>query len=253
VFSSIHLLRFALFLAAPLLLSAQFITRLSPQTETDFADYQKSVESKMEWTARFPALVTPGAVTIVPAGSEGSIDVAKGMIHDWVAATFAAGATPAKVIALLQDYANYKNVYRPEVSDSRLLSQDGSLWHVYLRLIKKKTLTAEFSSEYQVEYRPLDGGRWSVISHSTKMSEIHDGRELLPGTGQGFLWRLNAYWLIEPRPGGVYLECRAISLTRNIPAGLGWMLRPIVSSLPRESLRSTLDATVRGLRSSTTP
>jgi hypothetical protein len=59
---------------------------------------------------------------------------------------------------------------------------------------------------------------------------------------------LNAYWLIEPRPGGVYLECRTISLSRNIPTGLGWIIRPMVSSLPRESLTATLEATVRAVK-----
>jgi len=47
---------------------------------------------------------------------------------------------------------------------------------------------------------------------------------------------------------GVYLECRTISLSRNIPTGLGWIIRPMVSSLPRESLTATLESTVRALK-----
>ena len=62
-----------------------------------------------------------------------------------------------------------------------------------------------------------------------------------------FLWRLNTYWLIEPRPEGVYLECRAISLSRDIPFGRS-LVEPFLTSVPRESLQSTLDATVRALR-----
>ena len=54
-----------------------------------------------------------------------------------------------------------------------------------------------------------------------------------PGTGHGFLWRMNAYWLIEPRPEGVYLECRSLSLSRSIPAGLGWLIEPFVTSVPK--------------------
>jgi hypothetical protein len=34
-----------------------------------------------------------------------------------------------------------------------------------------------------------------------------------------------------------------VSLSRRIPTGLGWLLRPMVYSLPRESLSHTLAAT----------
>ena len=39
-----------------------------------------------------------------------------------------------------------------------------------------------------------------------------------PDAGYGFLWRLDTYWRFEERDGGAYTECRAISLTRDIPA-----------------------------------
>jgi len=41
----------------------------------------------------------------------------------------------------------------------------------------------------------------------------------------------------------VYVECRAVSLSRDIPLGLGWIIEPIIRKLPRESLINTLKAT----------
>jgi hypothetical protein len=58
---------------------------------------------------------------------------------------------------------------------------------------------------------------------------------------------LNAYWLLEQRPEGVYLECRSISLSRDIPAGLGWAIRPMMTTVPRKSLHDTLEATARAV------
>jgi len=43
------------------------------------------------------------------------------------------------------------------------------------------------------------------------------------------------------------MECRAISLTRDVPVGLGWMLEPIIQKFPRESLIHTLEATRQAL------
>ncbi|MGA3236752.1 MAG: hypothetical protein ABSG03_10645 [Bryobacteraceae bacterium] len=67
-----------------------------------------------------------------------------------------------------------------------------------------------------------------------------DEREMQPGQDHGFLWRLNSCWRFEERDGGVYVECDAISLTRSVPVGLGWLVNPIVRTLPRESLETSL-------------
>ena len=72
---------------------------------------------------------------------------------------------------------------------------------------------------------------------------------LPPDTGYGFLWRLYSYWRFQERDDGVYIECRAISLTRDIPLGLGWVIEPIIRKLPKESLINTLKATRDALTS----
>ncbi len=47
----------------------------------------------------------------------------------------------------------------------------------------------------------------------------------------------------QEREDGVYVECRAVSLTRDVPFGLGWVIEPIIQKLPKESLINTLRAT----------
>ena len=66
------------------------------------------------------------------------------------------------------------------------------------------------------------------------------------GHDGGFLWRMNSYWAYVERDGGVYVECESVSLTRDIPTGLGWLIRPLVTGIPRESLQHTLEATRNG-------
>jgi len=39
------------------------------------------------------------------------------------------------------------------------------------------------------------------------------------------------------------VECRAISLTRDVPTGLGWLINPIIRDLPKESIENTLRET----------
>jgi hypothetical protein len=232
-------------LAMPLAAMAQFMTELAPKTNQAFDEYQRSAEARMDWKGR----LSPGPGEVATAAGENNslIEVTGGLIHDWKAAIVAPGASVEQVLAVLQDYSAYKSIYAPEVTESRILSHDGARWHVSLRLVKKKVLTVTLNSEYEAEYRSLGNGRWAVRSHSIRLTEVNGGKELPPGTGHGFLWRMNSYWLIEPRPNGVYIECRSISLSRAIPAALDFIIRPMITSVPRESLRTTMQATERAL------
>jgi hypothetical protein len=233
-------------LAAGLPAVAQFHVRLSAETNRAFEDYVRSSEAAMKFSAGTPGVLKPGETRVAPTTGDGAVNVTDGLIHDWEASRVAPGIRVEKILGILQNYDEYKQIYAPEVAESRLVSHSGNHWRAFLKLVTRKGLTSvAYNTEYDVEYRPLGGGRWAVISRSTRVTQLDGKDEFEPGYGDGYLWRLNAYWLIEPRPQGVYLECRTISLTRDIPAALAWMLRPVVTSLPRESLQRTLEATLR--------
>jgi hypothetical protein len=175
-------------------------------------------------------------------------DVPGGLIHDWIGATFVPGATLKQTLALVQDYNSHKRIYQPEVIDSGIHSHRGNEYKTRLRLLKKKILTVVLNTEHDIRYFPLDQTRWHSRSYTTRIAEVADygkpnERELPVGKDHGFLWRLYAYWKFQERDGGVYIECEAISLTRDVPAGLGWLVKPIIRDLPKESLARTLRTT----------
>jgi hypothetical protein len=196
--------------------------------------------------------VQRGEAVAGPAVGTGDVDVPDGSIHDWTGAIFIPGTTLAATLALLQDYDNHKNIYKPEVQDSKLVKRSGNDFQVYLRLLKKQMITVVLNTNHDVRYFPLDATHCYSQSRSTRIAEVDnagdaDEREMQPGEDHGFLWRLNSYWRFEERDGGVYVECEAISLTRSVPVGLGWLVNPIVRTLPRESLENSLGTLRRAL------
>jgi hypothetical protein len=239
---------------------------LKPQTIEAFGTYILAAEAEAEQTLRTgsPFLwsdASPGRMSQLREGrvvaqfwtGEGPVKVASGLIHDWVGAALLPGKTAAQVLALVQDYDNHKDIYKPEVIASRLISRHGTDFLVYLRLLKKKIITVVLDTEHAVHYHSLDETRWTCYSCTTRIVEVEDagtGKEKLlsPDTGHGFLWRLHSYWRFEERDEGVYVECRAISLTRDVPFGLGWVIEPIIQKLPQESLIRTLEATRNALQ-----
>jgi len=85
-------------------------------------------------------------------------------------------------------------------------------------------------------------------SSAVRIAEVEnpgkrDEREKQPGDDGGFLWRMETWWRMEERDGGVYVQSEVASLTRDIPTGLGWLVGPFVASIPKETLLFTLDST----------
>ena len=243
-------------LAAVLALPA-CAAELQPKTVAAFDRYIRETEQRLADSKIFlwadesvdrARRVKAGEVAVEPFRGKAVFEVPGGLVHDWVGSVFIPGATLQRTLAMVQDYDHHKDVYQPDVIDSRLISHTGDDFHIYLRLLKKKVITVVLSSEHDAKYTRLDKTRWRSVSRTTKIAEVEkagkpEEREKPPGTGEGFLWKLNSYWRFEERDGGTWLECEAISLTRNIPTGLGWLVQPIIRDLPKESLANTLRLT----------
>jgi hypothetical protein len=247
------------------------VVTLKPRTLEAFEQYIRSAEQLMEpsldgraaflWSdldpARTQQLQRQQVIAQLWAG-DSPVKVPNGLIHDWVGAAFAPGARLDRVLGVVQNYDNHKNIYQPEVLDSKLIGRDDNHFKIYLRLLKKKIITVVLDTDHDVEYSAVEAKRWFCRSHTTRIAEVEAAgtekeRVLQPDTGYGFLWRLCSYWKFDEKKSsdGVHIECRAISLTRDIPLGLGWIIDPIVRKLPEESLVHTLECTRKALGSGT--
>jgi hypothetical protein len=171
-----------------------------------------------------------------------------GLIHDWVGVVFIPGVSLAQVMSALQDYDRDADYYRLQVLKSKLLGRSGDVFRVFLRLKEVQVITVVLDTEYEIHYRYLDGTHAVSRSYSTLISEVENAgaaneRDRVPGDDRGLLWRLYSYWRFYQVDSGVYVQCTAVSLTRDVPTGLGWLIRPFIQKIPSESLRFTLDST----------
>ncbi len=246
-----------------LLLAAtpSFSVDLKPETVKEFNAYMADAESQMQarasgaqpflWSAsndaRWKRLRAEG-VLVSPTYESPSRDVEGGMVHDWTGAIFIPGAKAEQALRILQDVDNHKRIYAPDTVDSKMISRNGNEFRSSMRTYKKKVLAAILDYEFHTVYTQLAPGRWRGAIRSTRIVEVEDyktprERQKPEGKGMGFLWRLNSWWHVEERDGGVVMELRSISLTRDIPFGLSWAIKPTVTSLPRDTLESNLGKT----------
>jgi hypothetical protein len=184
------------------------------------------------------------------------IDVPGGMIHHWVGTAFVPGTSIEEALVLLQNYDAHQRIYAPTVAASKLRSRDGDRFTFYLRFIMKKVITVVVNSDHQAVFRRPAADRAEGWIHSTRIAEVEDAgqpteREKPIGNDGGYLWRLNTYWRLLARDGGLYIHCESVSLSRGIPTGFGWIVGPFVTSIPRESLTFTLETTRKQLERGT--
>jgi hypothetical protein len=176
------------------------------------------------------------------------IEIPGGLIHHWVGTIFIPGGSLDQILGLVQNYDRHQQYYSPQVLKSKLIERSGDEFKVYLRLRQKDVITVVLDTEHDVRYTRLDVARAYSRSFSTRITELeHAGepseRALSPGKDHGFLWRLDSFWRFAERDGGVYVQCEVISLTRDIPLGLGPLVGPFLESIPKASLELTLRET----------
>lgn len=234
-----------LFVAAALFALHALGVEPAADTSRAFDQYVAAAEKQLHQGAFLYSDAHPEAKTAARNGQtvvveqrSGEVRIPGGLIHDWLGFTYFPGAHLAEVRTLMQDYGSYKRIYTPDVIDSKLLARNGDNFHIYLKMQNKQFITLVYDSEFDVSYSAPAADRMEIISRSSRIQQA--------GDDHGFLWRLNSYWRFEEADGGVYAECRSISLSRGIPFGFGW-LQGALEHFPRDSMVRTLDATRRAV------
>jgi len=175
-----------------------------------------------------------------------TIDAPGALIHHWVGIVFVRDVGLAKAVELMQDYDRHAKVFAPNIVASKKLQHEGDRFKVFLRFHVKKVIAVTMNTENEAEFFKPSADRVYSRIRSTRISEVANAgeaneQEKAPGTENGFMWRLNTYWRFLERDGGTYIQCESLTLSRDVPFALGWIIKPFVTQLPRESLTFTLE------------
>jgi len=171
-----------------------------------------------------------------------------GLIHHWTGVVFISQAKLDDVLAILEDYDHHSVYFAPDVERSKIESRNGDHFRVFLRFRRHKVITVVLNTEHEIDYFRDGPEHAHSRSSAVRIAEVenagkNDEREKPPGDDGGYLWRMETWWRMEERDGGVYVQSEVVSLTRDIPAMLEWLIGPFVTSIPKETLSATLGAT----------
>ena len=243
---------------------------LQAKTIRDFAKYVAAVEGRRareiekrepfldierlspEQRARAFAALKRGEVIVTRGAAYDSgtneIEIDGGLVNHWRGTVFVPKVTLDNLLKVLQEPQADKHK-QEDVLSSRVVSRDGDSQKVFLRLRRTKFVTVVYDTEYDVDYVRIAPDRALSNSISTRIVEIENAgtpkeRALPEGNDHGYMWRLNSYWRYKQHEDGVLVEIESLTLSRELPAIIGPLIRPIVTSTARESMTRTL-ASVR--------
>jgi hypothetical protein len=143
-------------------------------------------------------------------------------LQHWLGATYMEGATLERARDVVMNFAGYKDFFRRQVIDSKLMKVEGPQFDFLLRLYKKQLSTVLLNVHETAKYTLIDPSRALVVCHSTHIGEAEHPKdkkrydqERAPEDEAGYLWRLNLYWRLQQADNGVYAELEVISLGRE--------------------------------------
>jgi hypothetical protein len=239
----------------------------TPQATAAFNNYAAKIEARLNRQHQSPSTfldgvandprkqqqLRSGGLVIERLTPDPAADWPGALLHHWRGTAFIPGAKAAKFERILRDFDAYPQRFSPEVLRAKVLRSNGDALQTSMRIRQKHVLTVVMDTTYDVAFGQLDAQDGYSASRSTSIQEIDSPgsakEHALAGKDEhGFLWRLNTYWSYQERDNGLYIQIESISMSRDIPAGLGWAIGPFVQSIPRESLEFTLRSASTALR-----
>jgi putative flippase GtrA len=228
-----------LHLAAPLcavcLMTPSFAHAQAAESIAAWDRYVATVETGLE-RSRSRERLRP-TTDSVPAEGE-SIRIQSATISDWRGSVFIPGITLDRLLDRLQHPGTPPP--QDEVVASRVLGRTDDSLRLWIRLARHVIVTVTYDTEHEMRFRRWTPQLATARSVATRIAESG-------GTDHGFLWRLHSYWRYEQIDGGVLIELRSLTLSRDVPSIIRPIAAPLVNRVARESVDGTLGALRRYL------
>ncbi len=158
------------------------------------------------------------------------------------------GARLIELLGVLQDYNNYSEIYKPAVVESRLVEQRDDVFRYRLKFVQKGFgIKTGLAGEFQTTYYRLSDATGYSITEATKLAELQNPstaaeQELPVSASHGYVERVFTIVRYQESEKGVSVEMETLTLSRDVPAPIRWMIAPAIQRFSRQTITNTLES-----------
>ncbi len=194
----------------------------------------RSNNSKLDHSSALP--IVSGDMIVVPSG----------LIHHWTGAIFIPNARDFDLVAVLQDYDSYADLYGPAVIGSNLLRRNQQEFIYQLKFVQKEFgikvgLLGKFRTTY---YRSSESAGYSVTDAMQLVELQNPGspaeKPIPSNASHGYIQRTFSIVRYQQYETGVSVEVESLTLSRGVPGTVRWLIAPMIQRFSRQTMTVTL-------------
>lgn len=191
--------------------------------------------------------VQSGESLPVPSTQGKVVAVPSGLIHHWTGVVFVPNVRAFDVLAVLQDYDSYAELYKPGVTHSKLLSRKPDEFNYRLKFVQKGFgIRAGLLGEFRTTYFQLNERMGYSVTEATQLVELQnpgspDEKPLSMDASHGYIEKVFTIVRYRQFDRGVSVEVESLTLSRGVPASVRWLISPIIERFSREAMTSTME------------
>jgi hypothetical protein len=191
--------------------------------------------------------VRSGENPAVPSVRGEMVAVPSGLIHHWMGAVFIPNVHAFDVLAVLQDYDSYAELYKPGVIHSKLLTHQPDEFSYRLKFVQKGFgIKAGLLGEFRTTYFQLNERTGYSVTEATQLVELQnpgspDEKPLSMSASHGYVEKVFTIVRYRQLERGVSVEVENLTLSRGVPASVRWLIAPIIDRFSREAMTSTME------------
>jgi len=151
------------------------------------------------------------------------------------------------VLAVLQDYDSYAELYKPAVIHSKLLSRKPDEFSYRLKFIQKGFgIKTGLLGEFRTTYFQVNADTGYSITEATQLVELQnpgnpEEKPLSMNASHGYVERVFTIVRYRQADAGVSVEVESLTLSRGVPASVRWLIAPIVERFSRQAMTGTME------------
>lgn len=223
---------------------------ITPETLAAWNQQVQNLRFEVERDAADPTcfIHSPSDALHVSSPHASGRPIPSGLIHYWIGITLLPHAHTDDVLAVLQDYNRYAQVFQPATVESHLTGRSGDTYSYRLKFIQKAMgVRTGLVGDFQSTYVRINDRSGYSLTEATTLTELQNPgesteRPISLAESHGFLEKSFTVVRYSEQQAGTMIEIDSVTLTREVPGSLRWLISPFIHRFARQTMTATLES-----------